>query len=213
MSSVIEAHPSEPRRHRAATRERLLDAARHLLAREGLKGVTVAELCSAAGFTRGAFYSNFASMDDVVLAVIDRERDRVLELVRRAADPATIVGLDPERAAASMLERFALLQPADRELFMLHLEFELRGLRGDLGGDRFVEWWRQVIDGIAEVIEAVIAAMGLRLVIESREAVLILLGTWDAMVLQSLVEERDLDVELLRTTLPRLMLSVTEPLD
>ena len=104
-----------------------------------MDAASVEMICERAGFTRGAFYSNFETMDELVLALADRERDRMLDLIRQAADPATIVGLEPAEAAASVLERFALLQPPDRDWFLLHLEFELRGLRGDLGGDVFVE--------------------------------------------------------------------------
>ncbi|MFT4298933.1 MAG: TetR/AcrR family transcriptional regulator [Aeromicrobium sp.] len=206
----LQAEPT--RRHRSVTRGRLLDAARDLLAREGLKGITVARLCAEAGFTRGAFYSNFDSMDALVRALVDRERERMLALVREAADPSVFAGLEPAEAAAAVLERFALLQPPDREWFLLHLEFEMRGLRGDLGGEEFVEWWHRIVDGIAEVVEAALDLTGLRLVVESREAVLILMGTWDALVLSSLVEERDFDLDLLRRTLPRILVSLTEPL-
>ncbi|MFT4189834.1 MAG: TetR/AcrR family transcriptional regulator [Aeromicrobium sp.] len=208
MTSV---DPSPALRHRSVTRGRLLDAARALLAREGLKGVTIARLCGEAGFTRGAFYSNFDSMDDLVRALVDRERERMLALVREAADPATFAGLEPAEAATAVLERFAVLQPPDRDWFLLHLEFELRGLRGDLGGEEFVEWWHRIIDGIAEVVETVLDAMGLRLVVEAREAVLVLMGTWDALVLSSLVERREFDLDLLRRTTPRLLVSLTEP--
>lgn len=203
--------PERGTRHRAATRERLLDAARDLLVREGLKGVSVERLCSEAGFTRGAFYSNFDSMDELVLALVDRERERMLALIREAADPSTFVGLEPAEAAAAVLERFVVLQPPDREWFLLHLEFEIRGLRGDIGGDQFVDWWHLIIDGIAEIIEVALQAMGLRLVIDTREAVLILMGTWDALVFRALVEQREFDLELLSRTVPRMLLSLTEP--
>ncbi|WP_396045435.1 TetR/AcrR family transcriptional regulator [Aeromicrobium sp. UC242_57] len=44
-----------PVRRRAATRERLLDAARIVLARDGIQGASVEHICDEAGFTRGAF--------------------------------------------------------------------------------------------------------------------------------------------------------------
>ena len=44
---------------RAATRERLIDAAIDVFAEKGVLGASVEEICEDAGFTRGAFYSNF----------------------------------------------------------------------------------------------------------------------------------------------------------
>jgi len=55
-------------RRRKATRARLLSAAAEVLSERGFHGASVEEICERAGFTRGAFYSNFAAKDDLVLA-------------------------------------------------------------------------------------------------------------------------------------------------
>ncbi len=210
--STTSSPSAEPvRRRRAATRERLLDAARTLLVHEGLQGVSVERLCEEAGYTRGAFYSNFDSKDELVVALIEREHQRVLATLKEAADPAGLEGLTAEEAAGAILERFVLLQPPDRDDFVLHLELQLRGLRGDVGGDVFVGWWNDVIDGIAEVLLSALDAFGLRLTLDVREVCTILIGTWDAMVLGSLVDGRPVDVDALRTSLPRMLLALTEP--
>ena len=59
------------KRSRTATRRRLLAAATEVFAVKGIDGASIGELCAAAGFTRGAFYSNFTSKLDVALAVFD----------------------------------------------------------------------------------------------------------------------------------------------
>lgn len=207
MSTSSETTP----RRRDATRERLLDATRVLLVREGLGGVSVERLCEEAGYSRGAFYSNFASKDELVLALVHREKTAMLRTLHEAADPEGFRGLEPEEAAAAVLERFLVLQPPDRDWFLLHLELQLRGLRHDVGGDEFVGWWREIMTGIGEVVEAALATMGLRLTIATRDAALILMGTWDAIVLQSLAEDEPVDVSILRETLPRMLVALTEP--
>ncbi|MFV0459761.1 MAG: TetR/AcrR family transcriptional regulator [Actinomycetales bacterium] len=58
---------------RARTRDRLLDAAISAFAERGVLGSSVEELCERAGFTRGAFYSNFATKDDLCIALIERQ--------------------------------------------------------------------------------------------------------------------------------------------
>lgn len=57
---------------RARTRERLLTAAVAVFAERGINAASVEEICEAADFSRGAFYSNFADKSDLVLALLDR---------------------------------------------------------------------------------------------------------------------------------------------
>ena len=57
----------------ARTHRPLLDAALDVFAAGGVRRATIAETCEHAGFTRGAFCSNYASLDDLLLALnIDR---------------------------------------------------------------------------------------------------------------------------------------------
>lgn len=188
-----------------------MDAARTLLVNEGLHGVSVERLCEEAGYTRGAFYSNFESKDELVLALVDRERERMIGLLRDASDPASLAGLAPHEAAVAVIDTFVMLQPSDRDWFLMHLELQLRGLRADVGGEVFVAWYQAVVAGLAEVLEAALDVMSLRFVIPTRDACLVLMGTWDAMVLESLVAGEPHAPSMLRDTLPRILMSLTEP--
>lgn len=68
-------------RRRSATRARLIRAAGELFDESGTTGAGVREVCERAGFTRGAFYSNFASMDELYLEVCDERAHGLLELI------------------------------------------------------------------------------------------------------------------------------------
>jgi AcrR family transcriptional regulator len=61
---------------RARTAQRLLDAAERLIARRGLDATSVEDIAEAAGFSRGAFYSNFESKEAVFLEVLRRDQER-----------------------------------------------------------------------------------------------------------------------------------------
>ncbi len=61
---------------RAQTRERLLDAGRELHIKVGIDAVSIEEVAETAGYSRGAFYSNFASKEELIWAVLEREIDR-----------------------------------------------------------------------------------------------------------------------------------------
>lgn len=74
-----------PRRSRAErreeTRQQVLDAALEVFGERGFASTSVEEIAARAGFTRGAFYSNFADKDAVFLALMDdRMADRVAEI-------------------------------------------------------------------------------------------------------------------------------------
>src|SRR5487761_2120938 len=108
---------------RAATRARLLDAARDVIAERGAGGATVEGIAERAGFTRGAFYSNYASLDDLIVDVGEvRLRD-----VREAAGQFALnrtPGLTIDTALAGGVREFVhLLQPPMNDVL---LQAELR---------------------------------------------------------------------------------------
>ncbi|MEJ7634420.1 TetR/AcrR family transcriptional regulator [Aeromicrobium sp.] len=209
---TVEESPERPAvRRRAATRERLLDAAREVLASEGIQGASVEHICDQAGFTRGAFYSNFASKDELVFALFDREREVMLSTLREAADPASYAGMGVAEAIAVIMDRFLLLQPPDRDWYLVHAELQLRGVRDDAVGREFVTMWKQVEVDFEEFMVTVLAALGLRPTVPSRHLAMILMGTYEAALREALVQNRPIDLDLLRGTLPAVLLSATAP--
>jgi AcrR family transcriptional regulator len=61
-----------PRVRRDEVRRRLLDAAAEVFARRGYDAARLAEIAQAAGFTKGAVYSNFAGKHALLAQLIDR---------------------------------------------------------------------------------------------------------------------------------------------
>jgi AcrR family transcriptional regulator len=64
---------------REETRTRLFAAAAEVFAEHGVGAASVEQIASAAGFTRGAFYSNFDSKDDLLLAMLEDHVQRSIE--------------------------------------------------------------------------------------------------------------------------------------
>jgi AcrR family transcriptional regulator len=58
---------------RRRTRERLLDAAADVFKRLGYHGASLEAVAEAAGYTKGAVYSNFDTKADLFMALIDRQ--------------------------------------------------------------------------------------------------------------------------------------------
>jgi AcrR family transcriptional regulator len=68
---------------RDATCEKLFEAAARVFEDQGIGGASIEAIAAAAGFTRGAFYSNFKSKDELIIAM---REDHVEQSIRRNLD-------------------------------------------------------------------------------------------------------------------------------
>ena len=71
-------------RRRVRTRANLLDAAFAVFAAKGFGRVSIEEVCEAAGYSRGAFYSNFDSLDELFFALYQQRADLIADQVSGA---------------------------------------------------------------------------------------------------------------------------------
>jgi AcrR family transcriptional regulator len=108
------------------TREALLRAASKLFARRGLEGTSVDDIAEAAGYTKGAFYANFNSKEELFLVMLDEKFSRELERLEDA-----LAGTDdPDeeaRTAAADFIHFA----SDDEWPRLYFQFAAHAVRND----------------------------------------------------------------------------------
>src|ERR1700756_4882956 len=63
---------------RELTTARLLEAAQKLIAKKGLDAASVENITAAAGYSRGAFYSNFSSKDDLFIELLRCEHEQAM---------------------------------------------------------------------------------------------------------------------------------------
>lgn len=164
------------------TRRRLLDAAEALFAEKGINGTSIEEITERAGFSRGAFYSNFADRDALVVALLESTKARddaeIDELWARSADAAAFFeGLrlrvvDQTRQALSMeFVLYAIRNPGSRP----QVAAILRASRQ--ARVRVVEglWESRDIDGTLDaatatkIVEALDDGLGMRHMIDPEE--------------------------------------------
>lgn len=112
-----------PRRRQ--TRQRLLDAALVVFAREGFGRTTVEQVCEEAGFTRGAFYSNFTSLDELFLDIWEQKSDAL----RADLADALAGDLPPVADLREAVEHVLALVPVDDDWFRVTSEFTAHALR------------------------------------------------------------------------------------
>lgn len=81
----------QPRPTRQETRARLLDAAATVFVERGIGAASVDDIAAAAGFSRGALYSNFADKDELVVALLEHLTDlstqEIDELIQANPNP------------------------------------------------------------------------------------------------------------------------------
>ena len=77
------------------TREKLFEAAARVFEEQGIGGASIEAIAAAAGFTRGAFYSNFKSKDELIIAMLEDHVEqsirRNLDLLARHKNPADFI--------------------------------------------------------------------------------------------------------------------------
>ncbi|MGK8506326.1 TetR/AcrR family transcriptional regulator [Nocardia asiatica] len=125
-SDAVQAAPARVTRRRAETRNRLLTAAYEAFAEEGFGRATVERVCERAGFTRGAFYSNFSSLDELFLAMWEQRSTAMLTQASAILDEIAAEGTDDVRTAVERLERAV---PVDEGWYRITAEFTAHALR------------------------------------------------------------------------------------
>jgi len=107
---------------RAETRAAILDVARHLFAERGYRGASLDSIAEAAGFSKGAVYSNWPSKEALFLDLLDSAR---------VEQPSDGLSTEPTGWAIATLDFFieAIGNPETRRL----LAERYRQARASLG--------------------------------------------------------------------------------
>jgi AcrR family transcriptional regulator len=180
-----------------------------VFAERGLKRVTVDELVAAAGFTRGAFYSNFSSIDEVFFAVFEDQADRMLTAVRGAIEaiPQGEFSLD---SLGAILES---VHPFGRQWYLIHTEFVLLALRNEEARAVLGEHSRRFRAELVDVIGDVLARLERQPTIPLEQVTETAVALYMHSIAQEHLGEQTLGPDqLLGTVLPQLVLGFSAPL-
>jgi AcrR family transcriptional regulator len=134
---------------RARTRLALLDAAHSTFGRRGYHGATLREIAAAAGVSTGALYYNFATKEDLFLALLETRMDeRVREIeAAYAAEGSSAAGLG--RSSLDYVENLK----RNRDWIALFFEFAAHAARNPEFGIRFGERFRRFWQTLAALVE------------------------------------------------------------
>ena len=135
----------------ALTRTALLQAAAEVFVERGLQGSTVDAITERAGYSRGAFYSNFSSKEELFATVL---QEHVFSTYRAMAQ-AQLDAEGPMPSARESAEVLAGVQ-ADQTggwLFRLWLEALAQASRDEHMRGLAAEFWRSTRDIVTSVVE------------------------------------------------------------
>jgi len=107
-----------------ATRKKLLKSARRVFARDGFEASRIEDIAADAGHTRGAFYANFDSKEDLFFALLEQQAGERINKMQQSLESCST---DEERLAA--LRDYYVGLSRDRQWSLLMLEFKLFALR------------------------------------------------------------------------------------
>jgi AcrR family transcriptional regulator len=110
----------------AKTRTSLLRSAAKLFRRKGMEGTSVEEIASDAGFTKGAFYANFKSKEELFLTMLDDHFQNELERMDRALSGEGDPGQEAQEAAEGFIQYLA-----DPEWPLLYFQFAAHAARDE----------------------------------------------------------------------------------
>lgn len=139
------------------TRERILDAAREHFARSGFAGTSIDVIAEDAGYSKGAFYSNFGSKEDIFLVLLERHLDTEVTrgqhaIAREAFEPA--------------LKKFVdlyTLEDRDQDWCLLSVEFALHAARSNTFRAHYSRLYQRYYDQVAETLGELAGLAGSRL--------------------------------------------------
>jgi AcrR family transcriptional regulator len=170
-----QAAPATTRR-REATRARLLDAAALVFAETGLDAASVEAVCERAGYTRGAFYSNFESKEELFLELSLRTaRAQVAAVRAKVAELAVDEG--PEDLPG-LVQKVLEAADDDRLGVMLVGEIRLHALRSRALADAYLRHEDELAESVAGIVADIARARGLRMRVTPESAARTLLVTW-----------------------------------
>jgi AcrR family transcriptional regulator len=195
--------PSPPARRRrrrrtraeqkAETRRLLLEAAEEVFRRRGLSGSSVEEITETAGFTRGAFYSNFESKEQVF---IDLLHDRVYDQFRRMLERTPRSGSPRQQMLSTARELMRHYEHGERWLFELWLECLAYAARHPEFASLPATFWRGNRELSARWIERAYEDAGSRPPIEAKHIASALTALDIGLAVQNLVDPEEVPLTL-----------------
>jgi len=195
---------------RQKTRQRLMDAAFEVFAEQGVHAAAIETIAERAGFSRGAFYSNFESKLELFFALAERENatrlERLHELV--AGLPSGFEFPQGVDEIAALVENFLSVDAGGATWCLILGEFRMLALRDPDTARQFLEFERRIDAELGAMLAATIGQLGMEFTITPAEFARLAAVVYEAAVQESILSGEP--NRLARKTLPKLVQAFTK---
>lgn len=210
--------PEKRRRSRERTRAELVAASEEVFVAKGLDAATIDDLAGAAGYTRGAFYSNFGGKEEVFFELFGDLARRATAVVRHRTEELDLSRMDPahglertlDDSAELVADIFRDLRPVGRTWYLLYTQAAAAALRGAEAERLFDEHRRTLRSELADALRAVLARAGVRITVDSQLLAETVWGLFLSFMMQEALDGID-TADLAGRAFPALVVALTAP--
>lgn len=168
--------------------------------------MTVDSVTSKAGYTRGAFYSNFTSIDDLVFGLYADHMTAVLDRLRDATD--RVVNESPDTLKA-VVESVVAVMPFDVEWLRIRINFASQACHDQALSEQFLEHERTFHDALEPVLVGALAQVGLEPTIKADKFTRAVVAAHNGALANSVTDRDPLRLRVLVCT--AVIMSLTQP--
>jgi AcrR family transcriptional regulator len=179
----------------ARTRSRLLSAATKVFTCKGMEQASIDEVAGEAGYTKGAFYANFRSKDELYLAMLDeRFAAHIAEVEKAFASDEEA----PEQARHAAAD-YARMNRADPDEARLFIEFAIHALRDESFREELLTRFGTLRERLGEVYRRRFEAYGVEPPVPVDRVVRMVIAMTDGWATWRLLDPDGVDDELFET--------------
>lgn len=181
---------------RDQTRQRLLDAAQSVFLSKGFVAASVEDIAELAGYTRGAFYSNFDSKSELFLHLLRRDHDKVMADMRAIFE----AGESRQQMEARVLAYYST-HHRENDCFLLWMEGKLQAARDPDFRVGFTDCLRELRAATTEYVRQFSAQVGTPLPLPAEQLAVGLLALSDGMQFSYAFDPQGVSLEMTEAVL------------
>ncbi|MGF6772107.1 AcrR family transcriptional regulator [Paraburkholderia sp. GAS199] len=178
------------------TRARLLDAAQTIFMKKGFVAASVEDIAGAAGYTRGAFYSNFRSKSELFLELLRRDH----EIMQAGLQSIFESAASREEMEQRVLSYYSNLH-RENKCFLLWVEAKLLAVRDGRFRVRFNAFIHEKLEQLSAYIREFSGRFGTPLPLTAETLAMGLMGLCDGVQFFYTVDPQHVTAEVAESVL------------
>jgi len=192
---------------RRQTRERLLSSAQEVFEARGFAESSLEEIAERAGYTRKAVYSNFSGKAELLLEIVERRFQSIVDRIESVVSQETAA----ERQAIDIGSVFSEYLSRERAWEELFHEFCSVASRDEEIGSRFRSCYRSLKQALVRLVEDETKSRGAELALPAERLVMGICALFSGVSFEKLVDPVETDDQLFGEMLGLIVTSAVKP--